>query len=117
MANYRWKAAIFRTKPLLLYLTFDLNGPKESAGPVDVFADLGPQLFNRRKLNFVAKSLQKANLNYRVRVQREGMEIEQVTLNGKRIHTKGRSIAYICHGIKQLRAHTGPRDVHAMFGN
>src|SRR5437764_15144472 len=80
--------------------------------PGNLFA----QRIDGRELDLIPQSLQKTDLHFRVRRQFDGMEVQQVRLNGEQLGPEGRTIPYVGHRIKALRCHARPRDVNAVFG-
>src|SRR5262249_6877868 len=51
------------------------------------------------------------------RCQRDGMEIQQVTLDGKRVSTERRPVADVGHRIETLLIHSSASDINAVSGH
>ena len=68
---------------------------KISSSRLHVLRDLLAQCLDRRKFNFIAHPVEKANFDLALRPQLEGMKIEQVRLDRKLVGSKCRTIAHI----------------------
>src|SRR5271168_1897736 len=88
-----------------------------SARLVDIASNLLPQNFDGRKLDLVAQALQKADLDLRLRREFDGMEIEQVGLDGEKLRPEGWTIPHIRNRIESLRAHPRAGNVDAVLGD
>ncbi len=56
---------------------------KISARLLHIATNLFAQCFHAGKFDFIPQSLQKANLNFRLRSQFDGMKVQQVRFNGE----------------------------------
>src|SRR5260370_3879533 len=90
---------------------------KISARLLHIARDLFAQRVDRRELDLIAYSVEKTDLDFALRRQLNGMEVQQVRLDGKRLRAERRTIANIGHGIKTLVSYARPCDVNAIFGN
>src|ERR1700722_292303 len=82
-----------------------------------VAPDLLAQSLDRRKFDFIAQPIEKANLHLALRRQFDGMKVQQVSLDGKRIRSEGWAVSYIGYRIKAFCTHACPRDVDAILWN
>src|SRR5581483_3922488 len=87
---------------------------KVPPGFPDILRNLLAQSVNGRKLDFITQPLKKRYFDFRLRGKFDGMEIQQVSLDRKRISAECRAISHVGHGIKTLLAHTRARDVDAI---
>ena len=83
---------------------------KISSSLLHILCDLLAQCLDRRKLNFVAKPVEKGNLDFALRRQLDGMKIEQVRLDRKRLGSKRRRLPTFVTESK----HSVPTRVHVM---
>src|SRR5260370_41692285 len=90
---------------------------KISARLLHVMRDLFAQRFHRWKLDLIAHPVEKTDLDFALRRQLNGMEVQQVGLDGERVCAKRWPIANIGHGLKTLASNARPCDVNAIFGN
>src|SRR5262249_5878917 len=96
-------------------LTCLLQNLKVSSRLLHIFRNLIPQSLDGRKSDLITQPLQEMNFHFRVRRELQGMEIQQVTLNGKRFSPECRSSPHIGHRVKALLPDSSPGDVHAIF--
>src|SRR5215472_15400623 len=88
--------------------------PKIASSMVDVSGDLFSQGVDGRKLDLGTNALQKGQLKFCFGLQLKRMEVEQVTLNGEGIGTKGRAVANVGHRVEGFGSDAQARDVDAM---
>src|SRR4029077_4794050 len=72
---------------------------------------------DRGKLDLVAQAVEEADLNLGRWLQRNGMEVQQMSFNGKRIGAKRRAIADVGNGIELLLTDARAGDINAVFGH
>ena len=82
-----------------------------------VLANLLAQGLHRRKFDFVAEPSEKINFDFRFWIQFDGMEVEQMGFDRKRLGAEGGTIADVGDGVEALIAHAGSSDVNAIFRN
>src|SRR5690242_10344878 len=85
-----------------------------AAGVINVGANLAAKLLNGRELNFRAQAPKKKQLDLRFGGQFQRVEVEQVSLDGKRFRAKGWAVANVGYGIEALFRHARARDVDAV---
>src|SRR5262252_9051581 len=88
---------------------------EKSPGFVDVFGDLGAQSVDRWELDFIAQALKEKDLDLGVGAQFNGMEVEQVSLDRKRICAEGGTVADVCDRFKALFTYATARDVNPVL--
>jgi len=62
----------------------------------------------------VAQALEEADFDFALRCQFNGMKVQQMRFNGKRVRTKRRAIADVSNGFKLLRTHPRTSNVDAI---
>src|SRR5258708_2327705 len=72
---------------------------------------------SRWKLDLIAHPVEKTDLDFALRRQLNGMEVQQVGLDGERVCAKRWPIAYVGNGVEAFIAYARPCDVNAIFGN
>src|ERR1700692_583614 len=82
---------------------------------VHIVRNLFAQCFDGRKLDLISDPIEKADLHFALRRQFNGMKIEKVSFNGKRIRAKGRTITNVGYGLEALAPDLRPGDVDAIF--
>src|SRR5512133_2556573 len=92
-----------------------LQVPEVSPGAVHIFPDLLAQLFHAGELLLIAQAVEETKLDFRLRGQRDGMEIEQVALDGEGILAERRAYSDVSDRVEDFSADASPRDVHAIL--
>src|ERR1017187_5035799 len=82
-----------------------------------VASDLLTQRLDRRKLDFITHPVEKTDLELALRRQLNGIKVQQVSFDRKRIRSKRWTIAHVRDGIETLRLHARTCDVNAILGH
>src|SRR5271169_3661674 len=80
-----------------------------------IACDLLAQRLYGRKLDLIAHPLEEADFDFALRRQFNGVKVQQVGLDRKRLRTEGRTIAHVRDGIKALVAYARPGDVYPVL--
>src|SRR5215472_6209768 len=88
--------------------------PKIASRMVDISGDLLSQGIDGPELDLGANALQEGQLKFCFGLQLKRMEVEQVTLNGEGIGTKGRAVANVGDRVEGFGSDAQARDVDAM---
>src|SRR5258705_6931999 len=75
---------------------------KIPAGLANILCDLLAQSIHRGKLDFIPHALQEKDLHFRVSLQFNGMEVQEVSLDGERICSKGWPVSNVGHRLEAL---------------
>ena len=80
----------------------------------NVSANLLTQGVDGIKFDFIAQPFEKEQLNLRLGRERNGMKVEQVRFDGKRVCAEGWAVTNVRHRVEAFFANTRARDVDAV---
>src|SRR5215469_15022149 len=82
----------------------------------DVPANLVAQGVDGIKFDLITQPLEKEQLDFGLGGERNGMKVEQVRFDGKRVGAEGGTVADVSHRVEALFANPRARDVDAVAG-
>src|SRR5215475_5639993 len=93
-----------------------LHQRKIPSRPADVPANLLAQSVDRIKFDFIAQPLEKEQLDLGLGGERNGMKVEQVSFDGKRICAESWTVTDVSHRVEAFIANPRARDIDAIPG-
>jgi len=82
-----------------------------------IASNLLAQRIDGRELDFVAQAVEKADFDFRFRRQFNGVEIEQMGLDGKQFCAEGRTVADIRGRIENFCSYASPGGINTVLGH